>query len=179
VPLHETAASALARYLDLRRRRSTMTDHVFVSPKGDRPPLATVHKGFLRLTRERSLRSGPGIPGTRLHDLRHRNLADTCWYLHATPDLLRGRRRCLRAVPRRGCAMTPIAPLPLYLVPQSCREYIDLVCSGPLSPANAVRLLINRRSEDRRLACACRLEAGRLGRVMALPRVTFSQGLSS
>jgi hypothetical protein len=22
--------------------------------------------------------------------LGHRNLADTCWYLHATPDLLRG-----------------------------------------------------------------------------------------
>jgi integrase/recombinase XerD len=120
VPLHETAASALARYLDLRRRRSTVTDHVFVSPKGDRLPLSTVHKGFLRLTRATGLRSGPGTPGPRIHDLRHtfavraleacphhgspvgwrgralstylghRNLADTCWYLQATPDLLRG-----------------------------------------------------------------------------------------
>jgi integrase len=120
VPLHETAASALARYLDLRRRRSTVTDHVFVSPKGDRLPLSTVHKWFLRLTRETGLRSGPGTPGPRIHDLRHTfavraleacphdgspagwrvralstylghsNLADTCWYLHATPDLLRG-----------------------------------------------------------------------------------------
>ena len=120
VPLHETAASALARYLDLRRRRSTVTDHVFVSPKGDRLPLSTVHKWFLRLTRETGLRSGPGTPGPRIHDLRHTfavraleacphdgspvggrvralstylghsNLADTCWYLQATPDLLRG-----------------------------------------------------------------------------------------
>jgi integrase len=120
VPLHETATSALARYLDLRRRRSTVTDHVFVSPKGDQLPLSTVHKWFLRLARETGLRSGPGTPGPRLHDLRHtfavraleacphdgspvgwrvralstylghRNLADTCWYLHATPDLLRG-----------------------------------------------------------------------------------------
>jgi integrase/recombinase XerD len=120
VPLHETATSALARYLDLRRRRSTVTDHVFVSPKGDQLPLSTVHKWFLRLTRETGLRSGPGTSGPRIHDLRHtfavraleacphdgspvgwrvralstylghRNLADTCWYLQATPDLLRG-----------------------------------------------------------------------------------------
>jgi len=120
VPLHETAASALVRYLDLRRRRSTVTDHVFVSPKGDRLPLSTVHKWFLRLTRETGLRSGPGTPGPRIHDPRHtfavraleacpndgspvgwrvralstylghRNLAETCWYLQATPDLLRG-----------------------------------------------------------------------------------------
>jgi integrase len=97
-----------------------VTDHVFVSPKGDQLPLSTVHKWFLRLTRETGLRSGPGTPGPRLHDLRHtfavraleacphdgspvgwrvralstylghRNLADTCWYLQATPDLLRG-----------------------------------------------------------------------------------------
>lgn len=96
-----------------------MSDYVFVSPKGDRLPLSTVHKWFLRLTRETGLRSGPGTPGPRIHDLRHTfavraleacpqdgspvgwhvralstylghsNLADTCWYLQATPDLLR------------------------------------------------------------------------------------------
>ncbi|MEK7283416.1 MAG: tyrosine-type recombinase/integrase, partial [Acidobacteriota bacterium] len=120
VPLQETVASALGRYLDLRRRASTVSDYVFVSPKGDRLPLSTVHKWFLRLARETGLRSGPGTPGPRIHDLRHTfavraleacpqdgspvgwhvralstylghsNLADTCWYLQATPDLLRG-----------------------------------------------------------------------------------------
>ncbi len=120
VPLHETAASALGLYLDLRRRASTVSDYVLVSPKGDRLPLSTVHHCFYRLTRETGLRSGPGAPGPRIHDLRHTfavraleacpqdgspvgwrvralstylghsNLADTCWYLRATPDLLRG-----------------------------------------------------------------------------------------
>ncbi len=119
VPLHDTAASALARYLDLRRRRSTVTDYVFVSPKADRLPLSTVHKWFLRLTRETGLRSGLQTPVPRIHDLRHTfavraleacpqdgsvgwrvralstylghgSPADTCWYLQATPLLLRG-----------------------------------------------------------------------------------------
>jgi integrase len=120
VPLHGTAASALGRYLERRRRASTMSDYVFVSPKGGRLPLQAVSKTFLHLARQAGLRSGPGTPGPRIHDLRHtlavqaleacppggspvgwrmralstylghRNLADTCWYLHATPQLLRG-----------------------------------------------------------------------------------------
>lgn len=120
VPLHETAASALGRYLELRRRASTVSDYVFVSPKGGRLPSQTVSKTFLHLARHAGLRSGPGTPGPRIHDLRHtfavraleacpqggspvgwrmralstylghRNLADTCWYLHATPQLMRG-----------------------------------------------------------------------------------------
>jgi integrase len=132
VPLHETTASALARYLDLRRRRSTVTDRVFVSPKGDRLPLSTVHKWFLRLTRETGLRSGPGTPGPRIHDLRHtlcragpgglsarrepRRLARVRAVDVPRPPQPRRhvlvpardagspawRRRCLRAIPRRG-----------------------------------------------------------------------------
>jgi integrase len=120
VPLHGTAASALGRYLERRRRASTVSDYVFVSPKGGRLPLPTVSKTFLHLARQAGLRSGPGTPGPRIHDLRHtlavraleacpqggspvgwrlralstylghRNLADTCWYLHATPQLMRG-----------------------------------------------------------------------------------------
>lgn len=120
VPLHPTAASALGRYLDLRRRSSAVSDYVFVSPKGDRLPYATVHKTFHHLLRQTGLRSGPGRPGPRLHDIRHTfavraleaspqggspvgwrmralstylghvNVADTCWYLHATPQLMRG-----------------------------------------------------------------------------------------
>lgn len=120
MPLHPTTASALGRYLDLRRRTSAVSDYVFVSPKGDRLPYSTVLHTFLKLLRRASLRSGPGTPGPRIHDLRHtfavraleasqaggspigwrvralstylghRNLADTCWYLRATPRLLRG-----------------------------------------------------------------------------------------
>ena len=119
VPLHETVDLALGRYLEVRRHVRTRTDHVFVSPKGGRLSHSTVHKWFLRLTRETGLRSGPGPPGPRIHDLRHTfavraleacpqdgtvgwrmralstylghsHPADTCWYLHATPQLMRG-----------------------------------------------------------------------------------------
>ncbi|HEY6240641.1 MAG TPA: tyrosine-type recombinase/integrase [Burkholderiales bacterium] len=120
VPLHETAASALGRYLEVRRRKSSMSDYVFVSPKGGRLAYKTVSQTFLQLMRQAGLRSGPGTPGPRIHDLRHTfavraleacpqdgspvgwrvralstylghsNVADTCWYLQATPDLLRG-----------------------------------------------------------------------------------------
>jgi len=120
VPLHPTTSSALGRYLDLRRRGSAGSDYVFVSPKGDRLPYGTVVHTFLKLLRRAGLRSGPGTRGPRIHDLRHtfavraleasqaggspigwrvralstylghRNLADTCWYLRATPRLMRG-----------------------------------------------------------------------------------------
>lgn len=120
VPLHGTAGSALGLYLELRRRASTASDYVFVSPKGGRLPLQTVSKTFLQLMRQAGLRSGPGTPGPRIHDMRHtfavraleacpqggspvgwrmralstylghRNVSDTCWYLQATPQLMRG-----------------------------------------------------------------------------------------
>lgn len=120
VPLHPTAAAALDRYLELRRHRRVTTDYVFLSPKGGRLPYVTVNKWFLRLARQAGLRAAPGTPGPRLHDLRHTvsvraleacpgngnpvgqqmralstylghtRVADTCWYLHATPQLMRG-----------------------------------------------------------------------------------------
>lgn len=120
VPLHSSASCALERYLELRRRVSTVSDYVFVSPKGGRLPLSTVSKTFLQLMRHAGLRSGPGTRGPRIHDMRHtfavraleacpqggsadgwriralstylghRNVADTCWYLQATPQLMRG-----------------------------------------------------------------------------------------
>jgi integrase len=71
VPLHETAAAALGRYLALRRRASTVSDYVFISPKGGRLPAQTVSKTFLHLMRHAGLRAGPGTPGPRIHDLRH------------------------------------------------------------------------------------------------------------
>lgn len=120
VPLHPTAASALNRYLDLRGRSSAVSDHVFVSPKGGRLSYSTAIKTVHHLLRQTGLRSGPGTPGPRIHDLRHTfavraleaspdggspvgwrmralstylghvNVADTCWYLQATPQLMRG-----------------------------------------------------------------------------------------
>lgn len=117
VPLHPTATSALGGYLELRRRASRVSDYLFISPTGGRLPLQTVHKTFLQVMRQTGLRAGPGTPGPRIHDLRHtlavraleagpqggspvgwrmralstylghRNLADTCWYLQATPDI--------------------------------------------------------------------------------------------
>jgi len=120
VPLHPTTAAALGRYLELRRHTSTVSDFVFISPKGGRLSRKTVGMWFLKLVRETGLRSGPGTKGPRLHDLRHTfavrvleaappggnpvgwrmralstylghtNVADTCWYLHATPKLMRG-----------------------------------------------------------------------------------------
>jgi integrase len=77
-------------------------------------------KWFLRLSREAGLREGPGTEGPRIHDMRHTfavraleaapksaspvgphiralstylghtHVADTCWYLHVTPKLMRG-----------------------------------------------------------------------------------------
>ena len=118
VPLHPTTVSALDRYLELRRCRTTVSDYVFISPKGDRLSPSTVSKCFLRLARQTGLRSGPGTSGPRLHDLRHTfavralescsqgespvgwrmralstylghsNVSDTCWYLQATPQIM-------------------------------------------------------------------------------------------
>jgi integrase len=93
---------------------------VFISPKGGRLSYGTVLKWFLRLSQVAGLRKGPGTGGPRIHDLRHTvavralesspvsassvgphiralstylghtHVADTCWYLQATPRLMRG-----------------------------------------------------------------------------------------
>jgi integrase len=120
VPLHPTAAAALGRYMRRRRRASALSDYVFISRRGGRLSYATVLKRFLQLAQETGIRSGLGTRGARIHDLRHTfavralenspgaggpvgremralstylghvNLASTCWYLHSTPQLMRG-----------------------------------------------------------------------------------------
>lgn len=120
VPLHPTTAAALDRYLVVRRRTRTVSDHVLISPTGTQLPYGTVTKWFFRLAREIGLRQRPGTKGPRIHDLRHTfavraletspasvsavgphiralstylghtRVADTCWYLHVTPQLMRG-----------------------------------------------------------------------------------------
>ena len=71
VPLHETARTALDRYLEVRLRCGASSNHLFVLACGR--PVSPDHltRTFIRLARELNLRGGPGEPGTRLHDLRH------------------------------------------------------------------------------------------------------------
>jgi len=119
VPLHASTLSALDRYLELRERSTAVSDYIFVSPKGDRLPRRTVGQIFVRLVGAAGLRSRANSRRPRIHDLRHTfavrvleacpqggssigwhvralstylghsNVVDTCWYLHATPLLMR------------------------------------------------------------------------------------------
>jgi len=118
VPLHATAAAALAAYLEPRLRVRTADDHLFVSLK--RTPLcyATVCRVFRHLCAALQLPRSPEGRRPRLHDLRHAvavrmleagpharaevtphvlatstylghaSLRSTYWYLQASPQLL-------------------------------------------------------------------------------------------
>jgi integrase len=118
VPLHPTAVAALRAYLDVRRRAATMDDHIFLSVRNRRIASSTVHATFRRVLRlARITPTQRGWP--RIHDLRHTfatralercstrreavarhfvalatylghaDIANTYWYLEATPQLLR------------------------------------------------------------------------------------------
>jgi integrase len=119
LPLHDTVRAALCRYLQLRARIASASDSLFVSVKHGPLPYDTVAGTFRRLARSLGLRGGAGQPGPRIHDLRHTfavrslegcasdrqaitrhllalstylghaRVADTYWYLEATPVLLR------------------------------------------------------------------------------------------
>jgi len=118
VPLHDTAVAGLSRYLSLRRRIAESHDHLFVSPQGSPLRYWYVRKTFRRLVQAIGLDSRPGQARPQLHSLRHTfavralescpdgrdriaqhmlalstylghaNVADTYWYLQATPQLL-------------------------------------------------------------------------------------------
>ncbi|MEE8135292.1 MAG: tyrosine-type recombinase/integrase [Gemmatimonadales bacterium] len=120
VPLHETAALGLERYLRRRRRWDPDHDYVFVTDEGQPLPYGAVHRTFHKLLKAGELRLAPGRPRPRLHDLRHRfavralqacppgrgavsqhmlalatylghaNINSTYWYLEATSELLEG-----------------------------------------------------------------------------------------
>jgi integrase len=117
VPLHETTDLALRGYLARRGKVSACDPNFFVSANGRRLCYDTVKSVFLKLVRSVGLREGPGLPGPRIHDLRHTfavrsleqcagdrrsiarhmlalstylghaHVADTYWYLQATPIL--------------------------------------------------------------------------------------------
>jgi integrase/recombinase XerD len=118
VPMHESTEQKVQDYLTRRGGCAGDVEHVFISMR--RKPLSyqVVIATFLAIIRKLGLRGVPGQPGPRLHDLRHTfavrsleaclreevsghilalstylghaKLADTYWYLSATPQLLSG-----------------------------------------------------------------------------------------
>ena len=72
VPLHRSTVDALDWYLTLRRRCGAASEHVFVLSTGRAINPDIVTGMFVKLARQVGLRGGPGEPGPRLHDLRHR-----------------------------------------------------------------------------------------------------------
>ena len=118
VPVHASTRAALERYLEARSVVRHPGDALFVLGHG-RPPTATrVHVVFVRIVRKLGYRNPTG-PGPRVHDLRHTfavrsleacgnnqqavlrhmkalstylghvDIANTYWYLEATPVLLK------------------------------------------------------------------------------------------
>ncbi len=119
IPLHDTARAGLQRYLDLRMRAGTPPDHVFLNYHGKPLGHRGLNSSFLRARRAAGLERPVGQPQPRVHDMRHTfavraleacpdgrdriaqhmlalttylghsNVADTYWYLQATPKLMR------------------------------------------------------------------------------------------
>jgi len=133
IPLHLTAAEALDRYLDRRRRLAVTDDHVFLSAGNRRIASSMVNYTFRRVVllagvaRERK-------PPCRIHDLRHTfatrsleqcaarresvsrhfvslatymghtDIANTYWYLEATPELMADIATAAEALVAKGDA---------------------------------------------------------------------------
>jgi integrase len=118
VPLHPTARAAIDRYLAVRLTVFPGVDALFISNTGAPFCYDTVSALFRQMSRKIGLRGKPGLPGPRMHDLRHTfavrslercpcnddavsrhilalstylghaHVADTYWYLQATPSLM-------------------------------------------------------------------------------------------
>jgi integrase len=119
LPLQDTVRAALERHVQHRARTALPGDSLFTSISHGPLPYDTVAGAFRRLARSLGLRGGAGQRGARIHDLRHTfavrslercaperhaiarhlvalstylghaRVADTYWYLEATPVLLR------------------------------------------------------------------------------------------
>jgi integrase/recombinase XerD len=117
VPLHPSTAGALEEYLRLRQAEPIADDHLFLSGSGGRIPSSTVISTFRRLLTLAAI-APEAVRRPRLHDLRHTfatrclqqcsarresvarhfvalstylghvDIANTYWYLEATPELL-------------------------------------------------------------------------------------------
>jgi integrase len=118
VPIHDTTAAALDRYIACRRLVTTKENYLFVSLRGNRLCYQSVCKIFHSLTRAAGIQREPHLPQPRIHSLRHTfavralencpidrdrvsqhilalstymghsSLESTFWYLDATPQLL-------------------------------------------------------------------------------------------
>jgi integrase len=118
VPIHTTTRAALEQYLEARTGVRNAGDDLFVLGHGHAPTATRAHVVFVRIVRKLGLRNPTG-PGPRLHDLRHSfavhsleacgsnpqavlrhmkalstylghaDIANTYWYLEATPVLLK------------------------------------------------------------------------------------------
>jgi integrase len=103
----------------------TVSSYVFVSNRGNRLDNSAIHRAFYRLSRQIGLRGESDSHGPRLHDMRHVfatrtllhwyrsgqdperrlpilsaylghvHVADTQWYLNASPELMRESMRRL------------------------------------------------------------------------------------
>lgn len=119
VPLHETTQAGLERYLVRRRAFTSLDDHVFVSLRRRPLLPHDAETAFHDAVEKIGLPRGPGLPRPTIHSLRHTfavraletcpdgrdritkhmlalstylghsKVADTYWYLQATPDLMR------------------------------------------------------------------------------------------
>lgn len=118
LPIHASTRNALDQYLEARSRLHCVGDDLFVLGHGHAPTKTRVHVVFVRIVRKLGYRKPTG-PGPRLHDLRHTfavrsleacgnnphavlrhmkalstylghvDIANTYWYLEATPVLLK------------------------------------------------------------------------------------------
>lgn len=117
VPLHETVAFALGRYLDMRSRFAGTDDHLFLSVKGKRLSHEMANYTFRRILRLANI-APDRVRRPRIHDLRHSfatrvleqcatqhdavarhfvglstymghaDIKYTYWYFEATPELM-------------------------------------------------------------------------------------------
>jgi integrase len=120
VPLHSTAQVGLERYLQKRRPFAPFDDHVFVSLRRRALLVGDAETAFRTAAQKIGLKREPGRPRPTIHSLRHTfavgslencpdgrdritkhmlalstylghsKVADTYWYLEATPELMSG-----------------------------------------------------------------------------------------
>jgi integrase len=119
VPLHKTTQDGLEQYLQRRRAYAPLDDHVFVSLRRRPLLLTDAEIAFRNTVEKIGLPRGPGLPRPTIHSLRHSfavraletcpdsrdqitkhmlalstylghsSVANTYWYLEATPNLMR------------------------------------------------------------------------------------------
>jgi integrase len=120
VPLHSSAQVGLERYLQKRRAFAPFDDHVFVSLRRRPLLVGDAETAFRTAAQKIGLKRKPGLPRPTIHSLRHTfavrslencpdgrdritkhmlalstylghsKVADTYWYLEATPELMNG-----------------------------------------------------------------------------------------